>query len=427
MTGFIATGLLALAGPAVADSAETKGGITIKTDDGRFEAKIGGRIHLDLVSLDGDGSPVYAEEGGAYFRRARLTLSGKAYGWDYKFENDFADNEAATDCTVDVTTGNTAEPAECETAGTTSFRDMFIATSLGPTRLTLGQFKPLRGMEELTSSNEITMVERPFASASGLFSGRQFATGTKLEGGGALYTWGIAAQLNSVAKGSDTRITEEPVLSGRFTVAPLNSDAATLHLGLSASLENGDAATGARLRGRGKLPATDLGTSRTLAEAGAAAGAEDKTARHVGLEAAGAFGPFYAQAEAMQATYSDAYVGAGGAPEDADVLAYYLMVSVFVTGEHKPYKAGVFKSPKPAGDLGAIELKARYDVAENQDQPATATNERELSVLSVGANWYLNPNLRFMLEYSMGEDRTTQAAGAFVEPSALTLRTQFAW
>ncbi len=408
---------LGLAQPALADTAETKGGITIKTDDGRFEAKIGGRIHLDFASLDSDDSSTYAEDGGAYFRRARLTLTGKAYGWEYKFENDFADAEAATSC-------DALDPTDCETVGTNSFRDMYIATSLLGGKVTIGQFKPLRGMEEMTSSNEITMVERPFASASGIFSGRQFATGAKYEGGSDAMTYGIAVQNNSVLKGADSRVTEEPIVSGRVTFAPVNAETTTFHVGLSASLENGNPGEGARFRGRGKLPATDLGTSRTLAEAGAAG--PDKQAQHIGLELAAATGPFYAQAEYILASYSDAF-DPGTGPEDADVAAYYLMGSFFVTGEHKPYKSGVFKSPKPNGDNGALELKARYDFAENKDQPPTATNQREISVLTAGANWYLNPNLRFMLEYSMAEDKTTQVAGSFVEPKAVTLRTQFSF
>ena len=41
--GAVAAALIGLAQPALADSAETKGGIKIKTDDGRFEASIRGR------------------------------------------------------------------------------------------------------------------------------------------------------------------------------------------------------------------------------------------------------------------------------------------------------------------------------------------------------------------------------------------------
>ena len=45
--GAIAVFLGAGIGVAQADLAETKGGVTIRTEDGRFEAKFGGRIHLD--------------------------------------------------------------------------------------------------------------------------------------------------------------------------------------------------------------------------------------------------------------------------------------------------------------------------------------------------------------------------------------------
>jgi phosphate-selective porin OprO and OprP len=412
----LAMAMLGLSGAALADSAETRGGLKVKSDDGRFEFGLGGRIHYDTVSMDDDGSGTYTTEGGSYFRRARLTLSGRAQGWEFKFENEFAD-------TIEIDTAL----AQDEERAQSSFRDMYIARSVPGGKLTLGQFKPLRGMEELTSSNEITMMERPFASASGIFSGRQFAQGVKYQGEKGEFTYGVALQTNSVLKGNDSRITEEPVATARFTFAPLNTDTTTLHVGLSAGMENGDAATGARLRGRGKLPAIDIGTSRTLAEAGLAAGADEKDARHVGLELAGAFGPVHAQAEYILASYTDAYVDGSGNPADADVAAYYLMAGFFVTGEHKPYKGGVFKSPKPAGPMGAVELKARYDFAENRDQPTTPTNERELSVLTVGANWYLTSNLRFMLEHSMAEDRTTQVSGAFVEPASTALRAQFSF
>lgn len=411
-----------------AAAVETKGGLAVKSGDGAYEFKAGGRIHFDMVSIDPDDSPVYSEFGGAYFRRARLTLSGKAHGWDFKFENDFADNEAATEVDCD----DSVSPPDCsgETVGTTSFREMWLGRSLPyvpGARITIGQFKPLRGMEELTSSNELTMLERPFASASGLWSGRQWAMGAKVEGGTDLYTWGLAVQNNSAVKAADTRTTEEPVVTARATVAPLHGDGMVAHLGLSAGMENGHPdAPGARLRGRGKLPATDLGSSRTLAEAGAATLAENKDATHVGLELAGAFKMAYLQAEYVSSTYTDAFDDGSGNPEDATVTAMYVMASVFVTGESKPYSKGVFKSPKPARkNIGAVELKARYDMARNEDQPASSTTEREISVVTLGANWYPNTNVRFMLEYSIADDRTTMVDDEFVKPTALTLRSQF--
>ena len=42
---------LGMTQPALADSAETKGGLTVKTDDGRFEFKLGGRFHIDAYGM----------------------------------------------------------------------------------------------------------------------------------------------------------------------------------------------------------------------------------------------------------------------------------------------------------------------------------------------------------------------------------------
>src|SRR5690606_5400614 len=88
----IATSLLlagAIAAPAQAETVETRGGIKVTSDDGRFTAKLGGRIHLDTnVWVDDDEFGDLAT--GVFFRRGRITLEGEAYGWSYKFENDFA-------------------------------------------------------------------------------------------------------------------------------------------------------------------------------------------------------------------------------------------------------------------------------------------------------------------------------------------------
>ena len=66
---------------------DTKGGIKVTSADKKFEATVGGRIHFDAYAFDRDIAPV---TGTTEFRRARLTLGGKAYGWDYKLEQDFS-------------------------------------------------------------------------------------------------------------------------------------------------------------------------------------------------------------------------------------------------------------------------------------------------------------------------------------------------
>ena len=363
---------------ATTPKVETKGGIKVTSPDRKFEASLGGRIHFDAYAFDRD---IAATTGTSEFRRARLTLAGKALGWDYKLEQDFA-------------------------AGTNldGLRDAYIAHALWGGKATIGHFKPYRSMEELTSSNEILMMERPFASATGLFSGRQFQQGVGYQRSADNYTAGFTVFNLRGASGARN---EGMGVSGRATWAPINSDNQTLHFGGWASQENAnqgstDLSAVANYAGR-RGPAQTIATTT---------GASRNTVTAYGLEAAGAFGPLFFQGEYVNATF--------GQPlgNDQDVTTWYLQGSWLINGGHKGYKSatGVFAAPK-AADKGLWELTARYDTIENKD-----IADREATSVILGVNYYVNPNLRFMFNYTQGDnevngDQTAQYA----------LRTQFSW
>ena len=363
---------------ATTPKVETKGGIKVTSPDRKFEASIGGRMHFDAYAFDRD---VVATTGTSEFRRARLTLAGKALGWDYKIEQDFA-------------------------AGTNleGLRDAHISTALWGGRATIGHFKPYRSMEELTSSNEIPMMERTFASSSGLFNGRQYQQGVGYQRSADNYTAGFTVfNLRSPAGPRN----EGMGAAGRVTWAPINNDNDTLHFGAWGSLENANqgsadlsaVANYAGRRGPVQTIATTTGASRNQVTS-------------YGLEAAGAFGPLFFQGEYVNATF--------GQPlgRDQDVVTWYLQGSWLINGGHRGYKSatGVFAAPRVT-DKGLWELAARYDTIENRD----IANRRATAVI-LGVNYYVNANLRFMFNYTLGDnevsgDKTRQYA----------LRTQFAW
>ena len=363
---------------ATTPKVETKGGIKVTSPDRKFEASIGGRMHFDAYAFDRD---VVATTGTSEFRRARLTLAGKALGWDYKIEQDFA-------------------------AGTNleGLRDAVFSTALWGGRATIGHFKPYRSMEELTSSNEIPMMERTFASSSGLFNGRQYQQGVGYQRSADNYTAGFTVfNLRSPAGPRN----EGMGAAGRVTWAPINNDNDTLHFGTWGSLENANqgsadlsaVANYAGRRGPVQTIATTTGASRNQVTS-------------YGLEAAGAFGPLFFQGEYVNATF--------GQPlgRDQDVVTWYLQGSWLINGGHRGYKSatGVFAAPRVT-DKGLWELAARYDTIENRD----IANRRATYVI-LGVNYYVNANLRFMFNYTLGDnevsgDKTRQYA----------LRTQFAW
>ena len=357
---------------------DTKGGIKVTSADGKFEAQVGGRIHFDAYAFDRD---LVDTTGTTEFRRARLTLSGKAFGWDYKMEQDFS-------------------------AGTNldGLRDLFIAKSAFGGKVTIGHFKPYRSMEELTSSNEILMMERPFASATGLFSGRQFQQGVGYLRAGENYTAGFTA-FNM--RGASSSRTEGVGAAGRVTFAPINTDNSTLHFGGWASHENlnkgsGNISASANYAGR-------RGPSQTIATV---TGDSGDTSNAFGLEAAGSFGPLFFQGEFANATFEQPLLA------DQDIQTWYLQGSWLLNGGHKAYKSGtgVFASPKVA-DKGLWELTARYDHIENKD-----VQDREASSWILGMNYYVNANMRVMFNYTKGENEFTGD-----ETGQYAVRTQFAF
>ena len=411
-----------LTNPAFADQAETKGGLKITSDDGHFSAALGGRIHFDTYLFDEDIEETVST---TEFRRARITLTGEAYTWKYKLEQDFA-------------------------AGSTlsGFREVWLGHDFYGGTIRVGQFKPFRAMEELTSSNEITMLERPFTSATGIYDGRQFQQGIGWNNHWDCYTAGIMA-FN--LRDASTPRNEGVGAAGRFTWAPLDYDLSTVHFGISYSYENANEnsdpfeadADYAGRRGPSQLIALTPGDREfffgDFGDDEFFLGTEGGTVNIVGLELAGTYGPFYAQAEYAYGDYSGDYFLAEETFEDffdapptfacdpdtgcfigdQDVHAWYIMGSWMITGEHKPYdgKKGVFKSAKPSSPWGAWELTARYESIENDD-----IRDMEADSVIIGMNYYHNPRVRFMLNLRFGDDDFTGD-----ETNQLGIRAQMSW
>ncbi|WP_323844670.1 OprO/OprP family phosphate-selective porin [Microbulbifer magnicolonia] len=412
----------ALINPVFADQAETKGGLEITSDDGNFSAELGGRIHFDTYLFDPDiEDPVSTTE----FRRARITLSGQAYSWTYKLEQDFA-------------AGNTL-------AG---FRDVYIEHEFYAGYVRIGQFKPYRSMEELTSSNEITMMERPFSSATGFYDGRQFQQGLGWQNHWDCYTLGAMAYN---LRNADTPRNEGVGAAGRFTWAPIDDDISTLHFGISLSYEDANrnsnplesTADYAGRRGPTQLIALTPGDREFLFgdfdEPEFFVGGQGGSVRAVGLEFAGTYGPLYLQAEYLRGDNDGDYFISEEVFEDffdapptftcdpdfgcfigdQDVQSWYIMGSWMITGEHKPYdmKKGVFKSAKPRSGWGAWELTARYDTIENKD-----IRSLEADSVILGVNYYHRAKVRFMVNVVLGDDEFTGD-----ETKQLAFRAQMSW
>ena len=146
-----------------------------------------------------------------------------------------------------------------------------------------------------------------------------------------------------------------------------------------------------------------------------------------GLEVAGVFGPFSAQAE-----YFNADVSRDNNMSDVDFDGYYAQAGWFITGESRPYsgKSGKFGRVKPKspfdlkkGGTGAVELVARYENLDLNDAGAGVTGG-ELDIITGGVNWHINNNVRLMANV-IDVDTDDNAVVADDDPTVYNFRAQW--
>ncbi len=467
-----------------ADTASTTGGIRIRSDDGAFEANLGSRLHFDVVSLSPDsgafhgtaskyyGSSSLDNTSGAYLRRAFLSLSGKLYGWEYKIDEDLMGGEAGSGTSSTTTTTNSCDttktaststdiacttgagkPGVLSTTSTTTtttftpaagFQEVYVAHSFfsGGT-IYIGQHKPWRSFEEAQSNNETLFMERPITSGSGILA-RDYQDGVfykyvnqdlNLWAGASGYSLSKAGQSSTEGVGGN----------GRVAWAPINQQGQLVHVAFSYSsdhADNGSAIAPKYTYGGYKLGTTDSFTFASYGSRTSSSVFANATANIWTGELAGIYGPAYLEAEYAHETLGADAVGATAA-SGSNLSAYDVQTSYFLTGESKSYRlseAVVAGNPKPLHAYGAVELKARYEYARNGNAtsgnagkacsvttnnalPASpAVSKCSVADWALGVNYYVNPNVRFMLDYIKA--RADLGNAGKDEPQTIALRTQ---
>jgi phosphate-selective porin OprO/OprP len=349
---------------------EWKDGIRLGTADGATKLKIGGRIMHDWTFQSGEDA-VLAEVGdlqdGSEFRRLRFEVSGTVHHvMIFKTQYDFAGGKVAIQ---DAFVGVEGIP--------------FIGT------ITVGnQYEPI-GLEETTSSKYITFLERNLATA---FTPAR-NPGILATNHNAQVTWaaGIFREDDATAASKGDG---EYNATGRIALRPINMDGGrrVVHLGVAGRYGNPPAGKA----GFSSRPEVNLAPN--YVSTGDVTGIDDLTM--FGVEAAVVAGPFSVQAEYVQANLSTE------ANTDPSFSGYYGYVTYFLTGENRTYKeeAATFDRVKPKsvfdgkGGIGAWELAARFSEIELNDAEA-AVSGGELRDITVGLNWYPNPNFRWMANY----------------------------
>jgi phosphate-selective porin OprO/OprP len=374
---------------------DTKGKLEIRSRDGNFVWKLGGRVQVDAAFYDNDDGTDL--DSGSEFRRARLEMGGTVWRvWDFMLQYDFTDT------------------------GEEGIRDAFIRyTGFKPylTGITVGQFKEPFSLEELTSSKYISFMERALPNVFSPARNRGIGVNTQFADMFTAAAGFFGEGVDSDETDGDT--SEGWAGTGRLTFAPIHTADRVVHLGAAGSWRTPDEADMIRFRQRPESHVTDIRLVNT-----GFIDADDFT--RAGAEAAVVFGPLSVQGE-----YIGSHVNrqTEGAP-DLWFDGWYVFGSWFLTGESRPYEfdKGAFGNLKPKrvvgqGGIGAWELLARYS---NLDLLDGEIEGGEQDDVTVGLNWYPTSNLRLLLNYVQVLD-VNRGPFARVEPAAFQARAQVHW
>jgi len=278
----------------------------------------------------------------------------------------------------------------------------------------VGHFKEPLSLNEQTSSRYTTFMERslPTSNDRGRNAGIMFYD-TALD---QSMTWAIGGFRSTDDAGFDLD-DGGYALTGRVTHTPLYAKGGErlIHVGVSYSTRTAD---DVRLAARPETHNTnawiDTGTF-------AATGSEILV-----LELAGVFGALHVEAEYFQ-------IGVEGdsGVSDPDFDSWYVQAGYFLTGESRTYErtSAAFGRIIPRqnwdkkGGLGAWEIAVRYSTLDLDDSGITGG---ELSDITLGVNWYMNPNMRLMLNYIMA-DVENDAIGLDEDTDIITVRFQVDW
>lgn len=367
-----------------------KDGLRFETESGSFKLRVGGRLVTDWAFFDQDDDlklTVGDENDGGEFRAARLDLRGEIYdNIEFRTEYDFSGDDSDPD-----------------------FKDVYAGIKGIPYlgNLRIGHFREPFGLEDLTNLSYIMFMERALPD---LFAPNRnlgvMASNTLFDD---RMTWAIGAFETTDNFPSDNDADEDQgyAITARLTGLPWYADEGKryLHLGLAYSHRNPDGATiSYATRPEAHLANQYLNVNSNLINGFRLTDARADNIDLWGTEAMFVYGPFSLQGEYMLSQVDTTFGG------DVDFDGWYLEGSYFLTGEYRGYetKGAVPARVKPKSNFslgenrgwGAWELALRYSTVDLNDGIVRGGEE---SNWTLGLNWYLNPNTKFMLNYVLAD------------------------
>ncbi len=384
-----------------------KDGFNIDSAEKNLRIRFNGRVLIDggYIGADKELKSAFPdlEGGNAQLRDLRLTMVGTLYDWmEFKLSMDFANVRDIKDEWIRFT------------------KIPYIG------QITLGHMKESFSLEKLTSSTNLTFMERALPSEA-FAPGRNVGINHQISLLNQQMTWGVGAFLNtgsfSDVGDSLDQLSEANGWNITTRVTGLlwyeDKGKKLLHLGLSythkfRSMEN----MGSEFRSR---PESRLTNVRLVNTGEFSTKGEDIINPEVAVVA----GPFSLQGEYFH-LFADS-----DKTDDPRFWGFYLYGSYFITGEHRNYdrSTGIFSGIKPENDFhffgggwGSLEVALRFSYVDLNGGSIRGGKEYDLTA---GLNWYLNENARFMLNYVRAEAKNREIPPSIEDGTADILQVRF--
>jgi phosphate-selective porin OprO/OprP len=306
--------------------------------------------------------------------------------------------------------------------GIVNLRDIYFDTRLSDAfRIRIGKAKTPFGLERLQGASSLLFVERALPTT--VVPDRDIGVHVLGDIAGGIFSY-QAAVLNGVVDGAsqdlDTNAAKD--LAARLVVRPWIRNPVNPLSGL------GLAVAGSRGTQPTSLPSFRTAGGQTFFSYAGAAG--EGRRRRVSPQAFYYRGPFGAFGEFVRSTGA---VREGDVGTDIDHSSWQIAASWVLTGEAATDRGVrprvVFEPAK--GQWGALQIAARYDELSVDSEAialgfASPTASRRAQAVAVGANWYLNPYIKWVLNF----ERTVfdgDADGPRVPENAVLFRSQISF
>ncbi len=374
-------------------------GFSIQSADAKNQVKLRGVLHFDGRYLSNDDPNGVTDTWQA--TRVRPIVEGTLGGiYDFRFTPDFGQ-------------------------GRTVIQDAYVTGRFDPSfQVTAGKFKAPVGLERLQSANDLRFVARAFPTSLAPNRDLGLQVGGKLVDDRLDYA---VAYLNGSNDGAsseafgDVDINDDKEWAARLFTHPFaESESFALRglgLGIAGTYTDQDGTAAQPLLPTYRTPGQSTffryrtGATPTLA---------DGERTRIAPQFYYYVGSFGLLGEYTQVSQDVARTTATGLRRDSlDTSAWQLAASWFLTGEE-----AAFRGFKPGsvfalenGTWGAFELVGRYHELSVDDAAFVggvdsfadpAVSARKATAWALGVNWYLNENLKWVLNY----ERTSFEGGA---------------